>query len=115
MFTVESPGVDFTDTIVSVIKQKNQNVEIDSRFFLVCERDTIVCTGAQPNTPVLIGAEVVGNVIKVQFSSEKDNDIRVVFSLCGTRRGFLGVRFPERTSEQFEANERFLKSAHPGA
>jgi hypothetical protein len=117
LFTVEAPGVEFTDQIVVTIPQRDTEIDMDPRFIEVCERDTIECYGAQPNRPMLVGAEVVGPVVKVRFGDQEQSDetVRLVVSLRGCRRGFAGVRFPNRTAEQFAANERFLKSAHPGA
>jgi hypothetical protein len=115
LFTVESPGVDFEDMIQATIPQRDAEIDIDPRFLEVCERYTVLCVGAQPNCPVSVGAEVAGPVVKVRFQEQSDEEVRLVISLRGTRRGFAGTRFPNRTREQFEANERFLQSAHPGA
>lgn len=115
LFTMESPTVDFTDTIKVAVPHRNGQVDIDPRFLEVCEKDTIVCVGIQSDRPLLIGAEAVGPVVKIRFCEQSDVKVRLVISLRGTRRGFSGIRFPNRTQEQFEANERFLKSAYPGA
>jgi hypothetical protein len=37
----------------------------------------------------------------------------VIVTLTGIRKGFLGRRFPNRTHEQFVANEQFINSAYP--
>ena len=79
----------------------------------MCERGTVECTGVQPNRPVLVGAETCGAVVKLRFAEQADDDVRLVLSLRGTRRGFAGVRFPNATREQFNANERFLKMRNP--
>ena len=115
LFTMEAPGVDFTDTICVTVTERDTEIDIDERFLEVCERDTIVCTGAQPNRPVLVGAEVGGAVVQLRFAEQLDDEVKLVISLRGTRKDFKDVRFPSRTREQFEANERFLKSAYPGA
>jgi hypothetical protein len=49
----------------------------------------------------------------VRFAEQTDEEVRLVISLRGTRRGFRGVRFPNATREQFDANERFLKMRNP--
>ena len=112
---MEAPGVDFLDVIQVTVPQRDQKVSIDPHFLEVCEKDMVACTGAQPNRPLLVGAEVNGSVVQLRFSEQSDEKVKLVISLRGTRRGFAGVRFPSRTREQFDANERFLKSAYPGA
>ena len=112
---MEAPGVDFTDVTDIVIPQRDTEIDIDPRFLEVCERDTIMCVGIQPNQPVVLGAEAIGPLVRIRFAEQSDAEVRLAISLRGTRRGFHGVRFPNRTHEQFEANQRFLKSAYPGA
>jgi len=112
---MESPGVEFTDQIIATIPQRDIDIDIDPRFLEVCERGTVECTGTQPNRPVMVGAEVRGPVVKLRFENQTDEELRLVIGVRGTRRGFRGMRFPNRTREQFVANERFLKSAYPGA
>ncbi len=115
LFTMESPGVEFTDVINVVIPHRNKEITIDHRFIEVCEPGSVVCTGAQPNLPTFVGTEVIGNMVFIEFADQSDSEVRLIISLRGTRRGFKDVRFPNRTEEQFKANEQFLKSAYPGA
>jgi len=40
--------------------------------------------------------------------------VNVCIRLTGIRKGFAGLRFPDRTREQFLANEKHIRSAYPG-
>ena len=65
---------------------------------------------------MLVGAIVEGDKVRMQFAEQDpDQIVQVVIRLTGIRKGFLGHRFPDRTSAQFEANERFIRSAYPDA
>ena len=69
---------------------------------------------AVTDIPVLVGAVVEGDKVRVQFAEENPNlSLQVVIRLTGIRKGFRGLRFPSRTKAQFEANERFIRSAYP--
>jgi hypothetical protein len=115
LFTMESPGVDFSDVMYVRLPRRDTALDLDPRFLEVCQRDSVACVGVQPTHPVLVGAEVVGPVVQLRFAEQSDEQVGLAISLRGIRRGFAGVRFPNRTREQFVANERFLKSAYPGA
>jgi hypothetical protein len=89
---------------------------IDYRFVDVCDRGTIQVCGCVPDLPVLVGAVVQDDRIRVRLGQRQtDEPVRLVIRLTGTRKGFRGHRFPERTREQFVANEAYLRSHYPGA
>ena len=88
-------------------------VRIDTKFILVCEPGSIEVCSCVPDIPVSVGARVDGNRIFISTSNEDPaTEVRVVLRLTGIRRGFKGVRFPDRTREQFVSNERFINSAY---
>ena len=90
-------------------------VPIDPKFLEVCEPQSVQVCGCTPDIPVLIGAVVEGGRVHVRIAQSDPNQIvQVVIRLTGIRKGFRGLRFPDRTRAQFEANERFIRSAYPG-
>ena len=90
-------------------------VPIDPKFLEVCEAESVQVCGCTPDVPVLIGAVVEGGKVRVRIEKADSNQIvQVVIRLTGIRKGFRGLRFPDRTRAQFEANERFIRSAYPG-
>ena len=88
-------------------------VKIDPRFIEVCAPGSVEVCACQPDAPVLVGARVEGDEVLIRFAKESKSAVRLVISLTGIRKGFAGLRFPNRTRRQFEANERFIRSAYP--
>ena len=115
LYIAESPEVRFDDVMVVKIAKANTYVPIDPRFLEVCEAGSVQVCGCTPDIPVLIGAAVEGSKVHVRIAQSDPNQIvQVVIRLTGIRKGFRGLRFPDRTRAQFEANERFIRSAYPG-
>ena len=115
LFIAESPEVRFDDVIVVKIAKANTYLPIDPRFLEVCEASSVQVCGCTPDIPALIGAVVEGSRVRVRIEKADPNQIvQVVIRLTGIRKGFRGLRFPDRTRTQFEANERFIRSAYPG-
>lgn len=117
LFVVEAPDVRFDDVMVAEITEKRSYVPIDERFIEVCEPNSLEACGVTPDIPVAIGAVVVGDNVRVLTGAGHYNGmpVRLVIRLTGIRKGFAGVRFPDRNREQFLANERFLQMAKPTA
>jgi hypothetical protein len=116
LFIAESPEVRFDDVIVAKVAKANAYLPIDPRFVEVCEAGSVQVCGCVPDVPVPVGAVVDGDSIRLRFTEEDQTEIvQVVIRLTGIRKGFAGHRFPNRTPEQFEANERFIRSAYPDA
>ena len=70
---------------------------------------TEVC-GTSSDRPIAVGAKVAGSDLLITLGTARPT--RVIVRLTGLRRGFANARFPDRTRAQFEANERFLRSAY---
>jgi hypothetical protein len=116
LFTLEAPDVRFDDVLSATVADADTWLSIDPKFLDVCEAGTIQVCGCVPDVPVLVGAVVDHDRIRVRLGPrETDEPVKLVIRLSGIRRGFANHRFPDRTREQFEANERFLRSAYPGA
>jgi hypothetical protein len=115
LFTEECPEVRFDDVLLVTMTGRTAAVPIDPKFVEVCEKNSIEVCAAQPDRPLMVGARVNGSHVHVKLSEESQTPVRIVLRLTAIRRGFAGLRFPNRTREQFEANERFLQSAYPGA
>lgn len=114
LFVDESPEVRFHDVMDFTVPLRDCAIPIDTRFVEVCEAGSIVAESVVPSIPILIGAEVRDGQIMLRFPETKhDLLVRIVAKLSGVRRGFAGLRFPDRTPEEFEANEAFLQLARP--
>lgn len=86
---------------------------IDPKFLAVCDDNTLEVAGWSTDIPILVGAQVDGNMVRIRFPEDHPEEkVRLVLRFTGIRRGFSGLRFPDRTEEQFEANERFIKMAY---
>ena len=115
LFTMESNEVlfEFVMRDVPVVGSKTV-ARIDDRFLAVCERDSMVVTGISGDKLGPVGAvikdnEVILDALPVSFLRPN----KVTLKLTGTRKGFEGFDMPERSKEQFTANERFINSAYP--
>lgn len=107
------PEVRFDDVLTAVIPQADTALPIDRRFLEVCVTDSVEVCGCVSDIPVLVGATTIANDVLVQFAEQKpDRHLRLVIRLTGIRKHYKGMRFPDRSREQFEANERFIKSAY---
>lgn len=115
LFVAESPEVRFDDVVVCTVPRKDATVSIDRRLVEVCEPGSLEVCGVASDVPVAIGASVEREQIILRFAEQTDEKVRIVLRLTGIRKGFRGHRFPDRTRAQFEANERFIRSAYPGA
>ena len=115
LFTMESNEVLFEFVMRDVPVTGSKTVaRIDDRFLAVCERDSMVITGISGDKLGPVGAvikdnEVILDALPVSFLRPN----KVTLKLTGTRKGFKGFDMPERSKEQFIANERFINSAYP--
>ena len=115
LFTMESNEVLFEFVMSDVPVTGSKTVaRIDDRFLAVCERDSMVVTGISGDKLGPVGAvikdnEVILDALPVSFLRPN----KVTLKLTGTRKGFEGFDMPERSKEQFTANERFINSAYP--
>lgn len=114
LFVEEQPEVRFDDVmIVTVPHIPLVFIQIDPRYIAVCEPNSIAVCGCVPLAPIAIGASVVADKIQIRFAEKVTSEkIQVTIRLTGIRRGFADMRFPDRTKEQFDANEKFIKSAY---
>jgi hypothetical protein len=114
LFIAECPEVRFDDVMVVRVPQRDARLSLDVRYVEVCAKDTVQVCGCVPDLPVLVGASVDGGEVQLRFAEQRpDLSVRLVIRLTGIRRGFTGYRFPDRSRVQFEANERFIRSAYP--
>jgi hypothetical protein len=107
LFVEECPEVRFDDVLVVEAAVGDTLAPIDPHYLEVCAPDSIEVCGIAPDAAVLVGARVKNGYVVIQSQSK----CRVVIRLTGIRSGFNGLRFPDKTREQFEANERFIKSS----
>jgi hypothetical protein len=116
LFTLEAPEVRFDDVVVVQHQGRITQFAIDPRFVEVCQRGTLAVLSVQPDRPALCGATIdADGIVRIELDRDFATPVNLVVHLTGVRRGFLGKRFPDRTRQQFIANEQFLQKAYPGA
>lgn len=113
LFTMEAPEVVFRDTLRDLpIRCRVSRFRLDHRFIEVCAPGTLRVVGITSDKPCRLGVRIEGDDVVVTrpwFSG----DVNAQVEIEGIRKGFVGMRFPARDKEQFEANERMLNSAYP--
>jgi hypothetical protein len=106
------PEVRFDDHVeISPVKRFSKT-PIDFKFLEVCEPDSVKVISAIGDTGSVRYARVEGQEIILSlplFMRPK----KVFVRLSGIRRGFRNLRFPDRTENQFNHNEKFINSAYP--
>ena len=114
LLTMEAPEVLFEDVLHVPIKDRLTRYQIDPRFIAVCEPKSVNAISVTTDRPALVGARVIGGAVVLEINPMGDTLPSMAHvKLCGTRRGFAGMRFPDRDKEQFDANEKTLNSAYP--
>jgi hypothetical protein len=115
LFTMESNEVlfEFVMRDVPVIGPKTVT-RIDDRFLAVCEPDSMTITGVSGDRAGSVGAVVEeNNVVLSAWPLSFLRPNKVTLKLTGVRKGFKHLDMPERSREQFIANEKFINSAYP--
>ena len=110
LFVEESPEVRFDDVLTATVFADDVLIPIDPKYLEVCAAGTVQVCGYATDVPVLIGAKVEGDFVRVKMQPEQK--VEIVLRVTGLRKGFKGHRFPDRTQAQFESNERFINSAY---
>jgi len=115
LFTMESNEVLFEFVLRDIeITEHDQLVPIDDRFLHVCAPNSMCVTGVTHNKGLAVGTEVIDKHVRVRSSLIPFlRPDKVTLKLTGVRKGFAGMDMPERSRNQFEANERFINSAYP--
>ena len=115
LFIHEMPEVRFDDVLTATVADDETLISIDPRFLEVCEPGSVQVCGCVSDLPIPVGAVVENDAICVRLGARGDNEsVNLVIRLTGIRKGFSSQRFPNRTEEQFLANEAFIRSAYPG-
>lgn len=108
LYALETPDVRFDDTLIVNLTQVDSEATIDPRYIVVCERGSIEVCGYTVDQPVLVGVRTNedNTRINIRFAEQKpDQKLRLVLRATAIRRGFFGVRFPDKTRADFLANE----------
>ena len=115
LFTMESNEVLFEFVMRGVPLEGAKTVaRIDDRFLAVCEPDSMVITGVSGDRAGSVGAVVEkNNVVLSAWPLPFLRPTKVTLKLTGVRKGFRHLDMPERSREQFVANEKFINSAYP--
>ncbi|MAD80587.1 MAG: hypothetical protein CMJ50_07060 [Planctomycetaceae bacterium] len=116
LFIAEMPEVRFDDVMTATVVEDETLLPIDPKFMEVCEPGSVQVCGCVPDLPVPVGAIVENGAVHVRLGvRDGDHPISLTIRLTGIRKGFSSQRFPDRTEQQFIANEEFIRSAYPGA
>jgi hypothetical protein len=97
LFISEEPEVRFNDVFTVTLPQvKSHRMVIDPKHLEVCEPRSIeVLCGT--DLPIAVGSAVEGDCIHFRFARQNlRKKVRVTVRLTGIRKGFGGVRFPDR-------------------
>ena len=116
LFIAEEPCVRFNDVAVVYLSTRVSYVPVDRKYLEVCEPKTME-VWASSREPVPIGVSIDGDCVRIELPQKPLALLRVALRLSAIRNGFgdkILWRFPERTAEQFEANEEFIKKSYPG-
>ena len=113
LFIAEMPEVRFDDVMTATVVDDDISLQIDSKFLEVCEPGSVQVCGCVPDLPIPVGAVVEDDTVRVRLGASGQS-VNLVIRLTGIRKGFRSQRFPNRTEEQFLANEAFIRSAYPG-
>jgi hypothetical protein len=115
LFTMESNEVLFEFVLRDVpVTGATTKVAIDDRFLAVCEPDSMVVTGIVGDKAGAVGAVVEEDeVILSAWPLQCLRPTKATLKLTGVRKGFRHLDMPERSKEQFIANEKFINSAYP--
>jgi hypothetical protein len=115
LFTMESNEVLFEFVMRDVPLEGAKTVaRIDDRFLAVCEPDSMTVTGVAGDRAGSVGAVVEeNNVVLSAWPLSFLRPSKVTLKLTGVRKGFKHLDMPERSKEQFIANEKFINSAYP--
>ena len=109
------PEVRFDDVMTATVVEDETCLTIDPKFMEVCEPGSVQVCGCVPDLPIPVGAVVENDSVRVRLGARSDEQsVNLVIRLTGIRKGFRSQRFPDRTEEQFLANEEFIRSAYPG-
>ena len=109
------PEVRFDDVMTATVVEDEALLPIDPKFMEVCEPGSVQVCGCVPDLPIPVGAMVENDTVRVRLGARSDDQsVNLVIRLTGIRKGFRSQRFPDRTEEQFLANEEFIRSAYPG-
>ena len=110
LFTLESPDVRFEDLFVDLRLHGRRTVyPVDPRFMSVIEQNTLRVVSVAGDLPYGVGAVIEGDKLVLNALSDARRRPNLVnVKVSAIRRGFRTMRFPERTQEQFDLNERRL-------
>jgi len=114
LYITEQPEVRFEDVQVATIEIQTalSFVPIDPHYLEVCEPNSFE-VWASTRRPIPIGCCVENGNVRLELDRVPLEPVRVALKLTGLRSGFKADRrFAIRTEEQFNANEKFIRSAY---
>ena len=109
LFCVEGPQVRFEDVVRVPLTGPVTVHPIDRTFVDVCEPGSLLVVGLSTPRPVLVGAEVDDNLLRISVTGAVPD--YAVVKLSGIRAGRNAVRFTRYTEEQMHKNANFWNQA----
>lgn len=118
LFVEEAGDVRFNEYVMDVpVTGRKVEVEVEPHYVEVCVPGSLRVFSACGDRPAMIGGRVEGGRVKLEVETMGLPLPGVVqIKLSGIRRGFADRtkwRYPERTPDEFQRNEAFIKLAHP--
>lgn len=104
----EFPEAWFFDTLKFSVCGSRQ-IPIDLRFLHTIEIETLKAVSFTVDKLTQVALKIDGTIIEAHTSSEEE--VELVVTIGGIRRGSLGRRFPVFSAEQMARNNKFWDSA----
>jgi hypothetical protein len=109
MYTDESPEMRFNDIRQLTLYGRITYYPLEDKLVSVCEPGSILPTFINSEYPESLGLRKQDDMIVI--TAPDDRVRKVVLGLSGIRRGKWGIRFEEKTEEEFRNNEAFWQRA----
>ena len=109
LYVEESDEVRFNFVAHATLTEKLTRLPVDPKLLEVCAAGTFD-VWVSTEMPYALGCLVRDGQLTIRQSRKRTIDVTI--RLSAIRKGFSGQRFAARTKEQFESNERFIRSAY---
>src|SRR5262249_6002041 len=109
LFCTEMPEIRFEDVVRVPLKGAVTEFALDPILLEVCEPESLLVVGYSTPVPAHLGSRVQGNILRIEAAG--DPPPFAVVKLSGVRLGRRGIRFPQKTQQEKEKNDRFWGQA----
>lgn len=109
LFCVEAPQVRFEDVLQVTITGPETVYALAREFVDICELNSLSVVGLTAPIPVMLGAEIDDNLLRVRVAGELPD--YVIVKVSGLRAGHSELRFPRYSETQMKKNDAFWRQA----